>query len=70
MFPRASFIAAVSAGGISLAEATAAAFFVGGPAMRTIHGFHLLVILERVEAQPANHAVGERAAFRAGMQRP
>ena len=52
-----------------LAEPPAAAFFIGRPAGRARHDAPVAGILEGMKAQPADDAVGQRAAFRPGVQR-
>jgi hypothetical protein len=56
--------------GISLSKAAAPALFVGGSAMRTNHDTRMAGMLEGMKTKPANHAVGQRPAFRPGMQYP
>lgn len=54
----------------ALAQLAAAASFVGGSALRALHDFLAPVVLESMEAESANDALGERATFRPGVQGP
>ena len=60
------FPAVVSA----LPEAAAATLFVSSMTLGAMHDFSLVGIFKRVQAESADHAVGQRFAFRVGMQCP
>lgn len=53
---------------LSLAQSATAAFFIEGPADWAGHDLRMCCIFKGVQAEPTDHAIGQRSALSPQMQ--